>query len=408
MTGHHRARRFLWTALIPVLALGLAACSHDPNSTFGAHSEVGQAQESLTNLLLVLGAIVFVLVEGALVYVLIKYRAQPGSPEPKQTHGNTTLEVTWTLIPAVILAIIAVPTIRTIFETQDKAVSTALQVEVIGHQWWWEFRYPEYGVVTANELYLPVGRTVNLQLTTRDVIHSFWAPQLVGKRDLVHADPKKANYIWFTPESSFVWNGFCAEYCGSSHSNMRFRVFTVPTAQFERYIAHQKTGPAFAPPAPAPADTSKQAVAQAAAAPKPTLASATAQANTGTWSHDSLPTWTIPETPIPAGLSISANEGDPVRGAQLFKTGACIGCHTIQGVSPGVIGPNLTHAGSRTTIAAGMYPNDVKHLALWIKDAPAMKPGSLMPPMGKGLPKAMGAFDDQQIADIAAYISSLK
>lgn len=405
MTGHHRARRFFWTALIPVLAFGLAACSHDPNSTFGAHSEVGQAQESLTNLLLVLGGIVFVVVEGILVFVLIKFRARPGSPEPKQTHGNTKLEVTWTLIPAVILAIIAVPSVRTIFETQAPAPASALQVEVIGHQWWWEFRYPEFGVTTANELYLPTGRKVNLQLTSEDVIHSFWVPQLVGKRDVIHKDAKMANHLWFTPESSFVWNGFCAEYCGSSHSNMRFRVFTVPPAQFEAYIAHQKTGPAFTPSAP---DTSKQAVAQAAAAPQPQLASAAAEGNTGTWSQDSLPIWTIPQTPLPPGLTLDAQEGDPTRGAQLFKTGACIGCHTIQGVSPGIIGPNLTHVGSRTTIAAGMYPNDAKHLALWIKDAPAMKPGSLMPPMGKGLPKTMGAFDDQQIADIAAYILSLK
>jgi cytochrome c oxidase subunit 2 len=186
---------------------------------------------------------------------------------------------------------------------------------------------------------------------------------------------------------------------------MKFRVFTVPPAQFDAYIAHQKTGPAFTPPAP---DTSKQAVAQAAAAPQPQLASAAAEGNTGTWPMDKLPVWTVPETPLPAGLTLNAQAGDPARGAQLYKTGACIGCHTIQGVSPGIIGPNLTHVGSRTTIAGGMYPNDAKHLALWIKDAPAMKPGSLMPPMGKGLEHSMGAFDDQQIADIAAYILSLK
>ena len=268
MTGHHRARRLFAGALISVLALGLAACSHNPNSTFGAHTELGRAEDHLTYLLLFLGLLVFVVVEGILVFVLLKYRARPGGPEPKQTHGNTTLEVTWTLIPALILAIIAVPTVRTIFETQARAVPSALQVEVIGHQWWWEFRYPEYGVVTANELYLPVGRTANLHLMTKDVIHSFWVPQLGGKRDLVHQDPSKANYLWFTPESSFVWNGFCAEYCGASHSNMRFRVFTVPQAQFESYIAHQKTGPSFpVAAAPAASDTSAQAVAQAAATP---------------------------------------------------------------------------------------------------------------------------------------------
>jgi len=107
-------------------------------------------------------------------------------------------------------------------------------------------------------------------------------------------------------------------------------------------------------------------------------------------------------------VTVAASSGDATRGAQLFKTGACIGCHTIQGVSPGIIGPNLTHVGSRTTIAAGLYPNDMRHLMMWIKDARAMKPGSIMPPMGKGLPEAMGTFTDQQIADIAAYISSLK
>lgn len=388
MTGYHRVRRVSFAALTTALAFGLAACSGFPNTIFGAHSEVGGAEDRLTYLLLFLGGLVFVLVEGLLLFVLFKFRARPGHGEPKQTHGNTTLEVTWTLIPALILAFIAVPTVRTIFQTQAKADPNALQVEVIGHQWWWEFRYPQYNVVTANELYLPVGTTVNFALKTADVLHSFWVPQLAGKRDLIS---NRTNYLWFTPESSFVWNGFCAEYCGTSHSNMRFRVFTVPRAEFEAWIAHQKTGPAFPAPAGSAADTAAGQVP-------------------ATWPREKLPAWTVPSTPIPAGLTLNAAnpEGDPVRGAALYKTGACIGCHTIQGVSPGVVGPNLTHVGSRTTIAGGLYPNDMKHLALWIKDAPAMKPGSIMPPMGKGLPNAMGAFDDQQIADIAAYLLSLK
>lgn len=410
MTGYHRARRLLLAALTPVFVLGLAACSDVPNTIFGAHSEFGHEIDSLTYRLLILGGLVFVLVEGLLIFVLIKFRARPGNPEPKQTHGNTTLEVTWTLIPAVILAFIAVPTIKTIFKTQAPAPANALQVEVIGHQWWWEFRYPQYQVVTANELYLPVGRTINFHLKTNDVIHSFWIPQLGGKRDLVS---NRTNYLWFTPDSSYAWNGFCAEYCGASHSNMRFKVFTVSPQQFEAYIAHQKTGPAFAAAAaPVPgADTSKKGAASPAgqvAAAAPTTPAPAAEGADGIWPRDRVPKWLIPETPTPAGLTISTVNGDPARGAQLFKTGACIGCHTIQGVSPGVIGPNLTHVGSRYTIAGGLYPNDMKHLALWIKDAPAMKPGSIMPAMGKGLPHAMGAYDDQQIADIAAYLSSLK
>lgn len=403
MTGYHRARRLLLAALTPVFVLGLAACSDVPNTIFGAHSDFGHEVDHLTLRLLFLGLIVFVIVEGLLIFVLIKFRARPGNPEPKQTHGNTTLEVTWTLIPALILAFIAVPTIKTIFKTEAPAPAGSLQVEVIGHQWWWEFRYPEYGVVTANELYLPVGRTINFHLKTKDVIHSFWVPQLGGKRDLVS---NRTNYLWYTPDSSFAWNGFCAEYCGESHSNMRFKVFTVSPKEFDAYIAHQKTGPAFTVAAAAPgADTSKGASASTTPAQ---LASATSSGDDGIWPRDRVPKWLIPETPVPANLTTSTTKGDPARGAQLFKTGACIGCHTIQGVSPGVIGPNLTHVGSRYTIAGGLYPNDMKHLTLWIKDAPAMKPGSIMPAMGKGLPKAMGAYDDQQIADIAAYLSSLK
>jgi cytochrome c oxidase subunit 2 len=186
MTVSHHPRRPFRIAVTLVLALALVACSGYPNTTIGAHSDVGREIDSLTYLLLVLGGLVFVFVEGLLVYILIKFRERPGDTTPAQTHGNTTLEVTWTMIPAVILAIIAVPSVRTIFRTQAKAVPNALQVDVIGHQWWWEFRYPQYKVITANELYLPVGRTVNFSLRTDDVIHSFWIPQLSGKRDVVH------------------------------------------------------------------------------------------------------------------------------------------------------------------------------------------------------------------------------
>ena len=408
MTGFHRARRLASAALTPVFVLGLTACAGLPDTIFGAHSEVGHAEDRLTYLLLILGGIVFVLVEGALVFAVVKFRARPNASMPTQTHGNTRLEVTWTLIPAVILAIIAVPSVRTIFETQAAAASDALQVEVIGHQWWWEFRYPQYKIVTANELYLPVGRTANFSLRTEDVIHSFWIPRLAGKRDVVHKT--HPNWLWFTPDSIGSWNGFCAEYCGTSHSNMRFRVFTVSPDQFKAWVAHQQTGPAFpAIAAAAPADTGKKA-GTAPAVPAATVALA-ADTNTATVARADLPQWTVPETPLPAGLPFDESviaKADPARGAQMFKTAACIGCHTVQGVAMGIIGPNLTHVGSRTTIGAGLYPNDMKHLTMWIKDARLMKPGSIMPPMAKGFPGSMGTFDDQQIADLAAYLSSLK
>ncbi|MFN2400032.1 MAG: cytochrome c oxidase subunit II [Gemmatimonadaceae bacterium] len=352
----------------------LSACSTTvPNTTLAPTTEFGRQIDSLWDILLIAGIVVFVIVEVALLYVLFRFRARENDPRPKQVHGNTVLEITWTLIPALVLVFIAVPTVRTIFSTQAPPGATALQVEVIGHQWWWEFRYPQYGITTANELYLPVGRTVNFALSTADVLHSFWIPQLGGKRDLISND---TNYISFAAESAYVWNGFCAEFCGASHANMRFRAFTMPTAEFDRWVLHQKSPPVIG--------------------------------GSVAFTVPALPRHTIPTTSLPSDVSVGATAGDATRGAAVYKTSACIGCHNIAGVSPGVIGPNLTHIGSRTTIGAALYPNDFQHMARWIKNAPALKPGSLMPPMGKGLERTMGNLDDQQIADIAAYLLSLK
>jgi cytochrome c oxidase subunit 2 len=272
---------------------------------------------------------------------------------------------------------------------------------VIGHQWWWEFRYPEYNITTANELYVPVGRAVNFELRTNDVLHSFWIPQLNGKRDLIS---NHTNHLWFIPDTIGAYNGFCAEFCGASHANMRFKVFAVSPEQFAEYVAHQQTGPVF----PLAVDTTKTAKGAkgAPAAPPPTVPATPAQLTTGTWPLDKLPRWVIPATPLPADLT-DTMPADAARGAAIFKTAPCIACHTVQGVSAGIIGPNLTHVGSRTTIASGLYPNDHAHLVAWIKNAPAMKPGSAMMALGQS---AMGAggLTDQQIADIAAYLSALK
>jgi cytochrome c oxidase subunit II len=238
-TSYRLRPRQLVTALLPVVAaLAFSACSGPtPNTTFSHHTEFNRVIDAIWDRLLLLGSIVFVVVELALIYTIVRFRARPGG-EAKHIHGHTALEIAWTAIPAIILVFIAIPTVRGIFRTQAKAVPNALQVEVIGHQWWWEFRYPEYGVVTANELYLPLGRTVNFALRTKDVLHSFWVPQLGGKRDLIS---NHTNYIWFTPDSigeTSAWNGFCVEYCGTSHANMRFRAFTVQP------VIPSATGPA--------------------------------------------------------------------------------------------------------------------------------------------------------------------
>ena len=459
MTGMLRPRRLIMAALTVVLALAFAACSQEelPNTTFDPHTEFGGAIDELWDKLLFWGTLVFVFVEAALIFVVVRYRHREGRPEPKHVHGNTTLEILWTVLPAVILVLIAVPTVRTIFRFQADAPANAVQVNVTGHQWWWEFEYPQYGFRTANELYLPTGRTVSFHLRSQDVIHSFWIPQLGGKRDLI---TNRTNYLWFTPDSAMgadVWNGFCAEYCGASHANMKFRAFTVPEAEFERWAAHQRTPAALlgaagtpgGPPATAPAagttpaagapapGTAQQTAAAPAGAQPPAQTPAAPGAGTpgspvGAINPAVLPVSTgqtdaslgftitrrdyaIPKTPIPDGLTFQSGlTGDPDRGRQLFfGAGTCVVCHAVGGtVAASTIGPNLTHVGSRTTIAAGLYPNDAEHLARWIKNAPAMKPGVIMPPFGQGLrdprTNAPGRLTDAQIADIVAYLLALK
>jgi cytochrome c oxidase subunit II len=431
MTATIRPRRRLHAALTAALALALAGCSADkyPNTIFEPTTEFNREVLSIFHSLFFWSALVFVLVEAALIWVMWRYRQREGAPEPRHVHGNTTLEIAWTLIPAVILIVIAVPTVRAIFRTQAKAVPSALQVQVIGHQWWWEFRYPQYGITTANELYLPIGRTVNFELKTADVLHSFWIPRLGGKRDLI---ANHTNYLWFTPDSvdENAFNGSCNEYCGASHANMRFRAFTVTPAEFEQWTIHQKSPAVFgaapaagtttAPVTAATTQGASQAIAQgnpqATAATTPAGAPVTPASYTG-FTADKLPAYTVPTMPIPDGISFTPGlTGDPARGQQIYSRSSCIGCHAIAGnpMSQGVIGPNLTHIGSRLTIAAGLYANDEQHLALWIKNARVMKPGVIMPTLGKGeFDPVLGTtlksgLSDQEIADIVAYLHALK
>ena len=437
-------RQLASVALLTGLALALAACtsygSDYPNSTFNHTTEFNAAIDSLWDKLLLWGTVVFVLVEGILLYTIIRFRRRSDADEPKHVHGNATLEIAWTIAPAVILVFIAIPTVRTIFRTQARAVPNALQVEVVGHQWWWEFRYPQYTtrtatgrvdtLVTANDLYLPIGRTVNFSLKTKDVIHSFWIPQLGGKRDLVS---NHTNYLWFTPDSSLrttVFNGSCNEYCGASHANMKFRTFVVTPAEFDGWVAHQLTPAALSAPAPAPTTTpavdtaqrggtpATQAAAPAAAPPPP--AAAVAQQPAGyTFPIEALPAYAKPSTPTPADVTFPEGlTGDAQRGRDLFGRSACLGCHAIRGtVAASPIGPNLTHIATRSTIGAGLYPNDARHLALWIKNARRMKPGSAMPTLGLGqrdpitgatVTQSLGGLSDQQIADLVAYLQALR
>src|SRR6185503_10010524 len=333
----------------------------------------------LFKILIYLGTFVFIFVEAILVWTLIKFRQRPGQKTPDtHVHGNTALEITWTVVPALILALIAIPTVRTIFKTQATARSDALQVEVIGHQWWWEFRYPQYGVVTANELYLPIGRTVNFTLHTQDVLHSFWIPALGGKRDLI---ANHTNYLWFTPDSTQdnVYNGACAEYCGTNHGNMRFKVFTVTPAEFASWAANQAAPAVGSLPAPSPSAAAAQiaanpdvvqSIAPAGARVKstmnggknPDIGSGPTAPSTGpvgagvpatqpaanvqlagftTYPRANVPAYAIPQTPLPAGLGFDETllaKGDPANGAKLMVgAGTCALCHSIKG-NAGIVG----------------------------------------------------------------------
>ena len=448
MNGSARLRRLASYAFVAALVVAAISCNEaHPNSTLTPHTDLGREIDFLWDRLLLLGTIVFILVEVVLIYVVFRYRRRENQGTPPQTHGSTKLEIAWTLIPAVILVFIAVPTVRTIFITQAQAAPGSLEIDVTGHQWWWEFRYPDYGVTTANEIYLPVGRTVNFRLRSADVIHSFWAPELGGKRDVV---TNRTNYIWYTPDTAIaahVWNGFCVEFCGASHANMRFRVFTVTPQQFESWVAGQKMPARFGavgPAAPTTGPIAQQSSGTGAvggtqpAIPRPQNAEANPGARLGAaqssvaaasagvvqpgyiFPREKVPDYAIPHSPIPSGLKFTAGlTGNAHRGLKIFSGAACIGCHAIAGnpMAMGTTGPNLTHVGSRIAIAAGRFPNTAAYLALWIKNARAMKPEVIMPTLGLDeydpvlkakVTSATGGLSDQQIADIVAYLTALK
>lgn len=319
-----------------LLALMAGGCGlNSPMTTVAPKSDLGQLIHDLFMTISGWALLVFLVVEALLVFAIWRFRDGPGRGEPRPVHGHVGLEIAWTLIPVAIVISIAVPTIAAVFRTQGPQPTGALRVEVIAHQWWWEFRYPDLGVTTANELHLPVGRPVTLLLKSADVIHSFWVPQLGGKRDTI---PGRENLLTFTVTTPGEYPGQCAEFCGISHANMRMLVAAHSPEEFATWVERMK-----APPAP------------------------------------------------PAG--------EAARGLEVFRANACVACHTIQGVSQGVVGPDLTHVGSRTTLAARLFPNSPKHLARWLADSPGLKPGVRMPKL---------PLTEEQVSALVAYLGSLK
>ena len=312
-------RLIRWRRRLPIVAasllVALAGCArHAPQTTLDPQGPVSRRINNLIDPVFLVAAVVFVLVQGLILVAIIRFRDR-GQAEPEQIHGNTRLEIMWTLLPAVILFAIAVPTIKTIFDLSRKPVD-ALAVTVTGHQFWWEYHYEEAGISTANELVIPVGRPVELTLKGVDVIHSFWVPALAGKTDVI---PGRTNHMSFTADHVGRYQGQCTEFCGLSHANMRNVAVAVGPDEFDTWIAAQ---------------------------------------------HEAAPT-PVEGTPEAAGLSVFGQKG-------------CGGCHTVTGVSEGKIGPNLTHFDSRSTFSGSIFTNTPENLRKWLGDPLGVKPGNDM------------------------------
>lgn len=286
----------------------------DSSSPFTPASPSATAVANLFWIIIVIAGIIFVGVEGALFYAIFAYRQRPGRA-PSQFSGNVRLEIAWTAIPALILAVVFYLTIRTMYDIRLPG-GDPLEIQAVGHQWWWEFDYPNDGISTANEIHVPVGETVVVRLASADVIHSLWVASLAPKLDVV---PGRDYAIWFQAQSPGVYLGACAEFCGIQHAWMQFRVYADSPADYQAWLKAQQ---------------------QAA--------------------------------PTPTGLAL--------QGQQLYVAQSCGACHAIAGTpSNGRIGPSLTHVASRWSIGAGVLDNTPDNMNRWLANPQAIKPGTLMP-----------------------------
>ncbi len=359
-----------WWVLLSALLLSsllLAACGGNSPSILNPAGPVALKESNLFWFILVVATIVFVVVEGLLIYSIVRFRERPNSPEPTQTHGNTTVEIIWTIVPSLFLFVVLIGTIYTMFGlTSFSSTGRPLQVRVVGHQWWWEFDYLNENFVTADELHIPVGTRVEAQLQSNNVIHSFWVPELFGKTDVV---PGHNNMSVFQADKIGEYRAQCTEFCGLQHAHMNFYVVVQSQDDYNAWVTSQ----------------------QQAAASKPA-------------------------------------EQIALAGQKLFAgSGGCAGCHGIVGVNlksfndplaKALIGPNLTHFGSRNQIAGGVLPwnpascvvvtgsggqpkiqnPDACGLYQWLHDPQAVKPGNDM---------VIRPLSDTEIAQLVAYLESL-
>jgi len=353
---------------IGILAVSLLLVACDANakqSTFGTAGPVAEKQLLLFNVLLWVMVAVFILVEGALLYAAVRFRRRPGQPLPKQTHGNKALEITWTVIPTILILGLGLWSVVTLFEIDKPPASAAdnvLDVTVTGHQWWWEFEYPDADgngtvISTANELRVPVGRAVEVLLQSDDVIHSFWIPKLAGKVDVV---PTRNNRLWFLADETGTFYGQCAEFCGTAHAQMKFLVEVLSQEEYDAWVAGYGQEPQ---------------------------------------------------------LSAEAQQGKA-----LFAT--CSSCHTSTGVDdpavvnarhtafldgePRVPAPNLTDFATRKTFAAGLTEVNRENLRIWLNNPDDIKPGNRMGELAAIYNDGEIVFSQQDVSALIEYLLSLK
>jgi len=312
-----------------LLAAALCTASEPPAnsipSIFEPRSMPADSIRHLSFFVLSITGLIFLVVFTLLTYVILKFRVKSGDRErePAQVYGSTQIELAWTVIPILIVVVLFLATARVIHAIQDAPKpAEAVEVTAIGHQFWWEFRYPGLGVVTANELHVPVSDPTHptptfFKLLSADTDHSFWIPQLAGKTDLI---PNHPNGTWFDPHETGLFLGQCAQYCGTQHAKMLLRVYVDTPKDFNAWVRAQQQ---------------------------------------------------------------SANQDEKeAAGRHVFESTACLNCHAIGGTNgTGRFGPDLTHLMSRHTLAAGAAENTPENLRLWIDNPDAIKPGSLMPAM---------------------------
>ncbi len=343
--GTRSQRLQKWSCMSHLVPFAALLAQLSPTNIFAPDSTSSDYLYDVTLLVLAVTGAIFLVVGGMLVYVAVKYRSRLGeSSEPIQVYGSKQLELAWTVLPVLIVMVLFLSSARVIHAVQDAPKpKDAIEVIVVGHQFWWEYRYPQYGIVTANELHIPVSEAQHptptfMTLLSADTDHDYWVPRLSGNVNLI---PNHPNSLWMDPHETGLYLGQCNEYCGTSHAKMLLRVYVQTREEFDRWVNAQR------------------------------------QTN----------------------LSPESLSGEATEGRKVFEHTACINCHAIAGtIADGRFGPELRHLMSRETIAAGIAPNTAQNIRTWIQNPNALKPGARMPAMG---------LSDQELDEVTAYMMAL-